>query len=126
MKPFTFSGRIRIINPPRGNIAPYLIRQAWEQLEVPCSPFLEIAERKGILQSRQPRHEWNYIIPQVQALSILAEHKPDAAKWWITNGYPKGEDYFFRIHQEDAVVLEDSVHPIEMVNFITGLGGHVE
>lgn len=122
-----FTGRIRIINPPRGSIrVPFEIRKAWEQLELPCSPVLEMVTPKKIPLGRPPLEQWVYMTRQTDAISILMQHNPAAAEWWKTNGYPKGEDYFFSISEHDAITLEESVHRAELVNFIAGLGGHVE
>jgi hypothetical protein len=91
---------IKIIKVPAGD-APEWVRAAWVGLVLPCDPFVGYAEKpdKGVVTLRETkgRKGRSYAVVQKDAIEILSKSNPDAAKWWLSCGFPKftpGEDRF--------------------------------
>ena len=83
------TGRITVITTPSGE-APEEVRKAWVGLTLPCYPVSQTSNLLMGVVSRGIRRERKevVIVPQIDALAILAEHRPEAARWWRDNGYP--------------------------------------
>ena len=81
---------MKVTKIPRGE-APEEIRAAWVGLVLPCYPTAgyitgaEIGLESG--RVRKDRREC-VIVPQKEALKILADSHPAAARWWNDHGFP--------------------------------------
>jgi hypothetical protein len=88
---------VRIIATPPGE-APEEVRRAWVGLELPLAagetgprelpvggvltgPRSIFAQLLKLLTGER-RYAWGYVIDAPQALTLLVEHAPQAARWW--------------------------------------------
>ena len=79
-------GRIRIISIPDGE-APESVRREWVGLELPhlgqASGMIH-----GILSKRSHGVQSYWGVPQDEAIRILEQRSPDAARWFREHGFP--------------------------------------
>lgn len=90
-------GTITITSVPAGE-APLWVREAWVELKLPGVSLplpAHIGEPFGILSS-QPVETTGlvWVVPQREALDVLAQHNERAATWWRKHGFPRGDASF--------------------------------
>lgn len=74
------SKRVRIISVPPGQ-APGWVRKAWVGLELPLAEEPQGGVQFGALRGK-PENLGGYHVPSEEALAILEQKNPKAAKWW--------------------------------------------
>lgn len=101
------TGRIRIKTTPEGE-PPLEIREAWVGLVLPCLPFLGYlgtGSKKGVLTGAELQdNRCCFSVPQNEAIAILEQHNPDAAKWWRQLSIPQSGRYFC-FAEDEAEIL---------------------
>src|SRR4051812_26907206 len=103
------TGRVTVIATPSGE-APKEIRNAWVGLTLPCYPSSHQSSLLMGVVTRDIRREKKsvIIVPQSDALAILEERQPEAAKWWKDRGYP-------------LVVTPDFSFDLSVVTIVSGV-----
>src|SRR5262245_31416390 len=101
------TGRIRIVRVPEGE-APLEIRQAWVGLVLPCDPYLGYPAsggEQGVCTGRKSaRNRYGFGVPQDQAIAVLDIENPQAAAWWRTQGFPRGDERFCFAEAEAEII----------------------
>jgi hypothetical protein len=103
------TGSISIVRIPEGE-APLWVRQAWVGIILPCDPYSGPSEDRGVLSGKHSKTRSDFSVPQSEAIGLLEEHNPEAAKWWKRRGFPKGDECF-GFSKSDAVILSGVVPP---------------
>ncbi len=107
----SYPGRIRIITTPAGE-APEWVREAWKLVpELPCNPYLGHSGLfdKGALSQKELSTKRNGVsVPQKEALELLRQVAPQAAKWWHDHGFPCGE--YFGFGEDEVRILSGVEH----------------
>ena len=124
MKKGRSTGVIKIIKVPAGE-APLKIRQAWKGLLLPCCHYLGFPdnglERGALSKKKASVNRYGFSVPQKQALKILEQEKPKAAKWWEENGFPQERQYFCFAENEAEIV--SGVVPQQLIEITDEMRG---
>ena len=112
------TGRVCITKIPESE-APLWVRAAWFGLELPAYPIagcltelaFGVVSGLPIARGMQPY----VIVPQAEALAILEQESPEAARWWRDHGYPTESEpnFCFRfdeVHIISGVKLREIIH----------------
>ncbi len=96
--------KIMIVKVPRGE-APEEIKKAWVGMVLPCIGKFPPYGALGAL-SGKPAESYglNFLVHQDDALKVLHQKQPAAAKWWYAHGFPK-DGRCFAFCEDEAVVL---------------------
>ncbi|MFZ2038351.1 MAG: hypothetical protein WAV11_00195 [Minisyncoccia bacterium] len=125
MKRDRATGVIRIIKVPIGE-APLKIRQAWKGLLLPCCHYLGFPDsggERGVLSKKKASvNRYGFSVPQKQALQILGQEKPKAAKWWKEHDFPMAGQYFCFAENEAEIV--SGVVPQQLIEVTDEMRGN--
>lgn len=115
------TGRIQITAVPRGE-AELWVRRAWLRVpELPCLPIMGRGRTEGALTRSEQVSCWTLLVPQDEALRLLAEYVPEAAVYWKCFGFPRDGKYFAFREDECRIISGVTMQAITVLdNMETG------
>jgi len=99
------TGLIKITRTPAGE-APLWVRHAWLGLVLPCGPYVGFSEGKSrsVISLKEVPNRYGFSVPQKKAIEILRRVRPNAARWWLVEGYPHRGKYFCFAEDEAKII----------------------
>lgn len=94
------TGRFEIVSVPHGE-APLWVREQWVGLIVRgfIGQITKSGVTRGVLSKKTLRSNSDDVhVFEDEALALLAQKSPEAAKWWQDRGYPRGPGFALVFH----------------------------
>ncbi len=108
MEEMKATGRVTVSKIPAGG-APEEIRAAWLGLTLPCFAMAGMLsgheQRDAVTGEARERGRFCVIVPQGEALEILAKSNLKAAQWWRDRGYPLSITSNFTFGLDEVTIL---------------------
>ena len=96
--------RFRVTKVPRGGALKW-VRVAWVGLELPCVGSMRNALTTEVGSRILELVTNGVLVPQREALRLLAEKSPEAAKWWRDAGFPDDLDQIFVFRPDEGTII---------------------